>query len=242
VRVELHGVLLGTATADAAGALSYTATIPTGTLDGYYTLALNEVGSALSASAPVTVAGSSCVIPEVPKLPDTTLSTSTVTSCGVVAVTGANFPADGEVTVSLSPGAVLGTATTDAAGAVSFSATIPTGTLDGEYSITLADASGDVSDSAPVTVAGTSCVVPEVPGKPEVPGTPEVPGKPEVPGTPEVPVAPAPLTPATPATAAGIDTLATAGADVGPGVLAAAMVLLFGAGLLLVARRRTARA
>ncbi|WP_345067522.1 InlB B-repeat-containing protein [Leifsonia kafniensis] len=89
--------------------------------------------------------------------PTTTLSATTVTACGQVTVTGENFAPNAPVKVTLSPATSLGSATATAAGAVLFSATIPAGTAAGAHTITLTDAAAQVTASATITVAGTSC-------------------------------------------------------------------------------------
>jgi hypothetical protein len=176
--------------------------------------------------------------------PTTTLSATTVTTCGEIIVTGENFAPNAKAEVTLSPATFLGSATATAAGAVVFSATIPAGTAAGAHTITLTDTATQVSASATITVAGTSCEQEEPVVDPPVVDPPVV-----VPPVvdPPVVVPPAVNPPAVvPAvvgkpTATGVSQT-LAGTGVNAVLVGAAAALLLSAGVagLLLARRRRA--
>ncbi|WP_217184340.1 esterase-like activity of phytase family protein [Streptomyces sp. AC495_CC817] len=91
----------------------------------------------------------------VPAEPELALSASTVKAGGTVQVSGSGFPASAEVRIELhSDPVVLGTATTDAQGALRFSATIPAATPAGAHEIVAVSGDATARAALSVTAAG----------------------------------------------------------------------------------------
>ncbi|GAA3859264.1 hypothetical protein GCM10022381_00020 [Leifsonia kafniensis] len=167
------------------------------------------------------------------------LSVSTIVAGGHVTVTGENFTPDGDVRIELhSDPVVLGTTKADAAGTVSFVATIPASTLAADHTIHLFDVLADTSTSVPLTVTA----VPTPTQTPTPTPTPAPTDTPTPAPTDTPTAAPAPGTGSgttTPVTAE----LASTGTNAVDGILTGgAAALLLGLGLLVAARRRHARA
>ncbi len=148
------------------GAFTTTVTIPAGTLssEGEYNVAtsaahaLSITNRTLDAFAPVTVAAA--VTPEKPTL---ALSAPTVVQGGEFTITGAGFPALGNVALVLHSDPVeLGATVASAGGAFRFTGKIPATVPAGEH--TIVATSGSVTASFPVTI--TAAPAPEKPAAP----------------------------------------------------------------------------
>src|SRR5206468_2346904 len=128
VTISENGAVLGTITANAAGAWSF---IPTGLADGVHTLVASETdlaGNTGTASLTFTLDATAPAMSETLVNDTGTSANDRVTSNPAVAGTG---DANAAVTIGEN-GAVLGTTTANAAGGWSF---IPTGLADGVHTL-----------------------------------------------------------------------------------------------------------